>query len=44
MKKKIIYMENKSTAYIIYEMLKEKKIKPKYLFDPFLKNHSLKMI
>jgi sugar O-acyltransferase (sialic acid O-acetyltransferase NeuD family) len=37
MKKKIILYGAKSTGYIFYEMLIEKKIKPKYLFDPFLK-------
>lgn len=37
MKKKIILYGAKSTGYIFYEMLNEKKIKPKYLFDPFLK-------
>ena len=37
MKKKILLYGAKSTAYIIYELLKEKKINAKYLFDPFLK-------
>ena len=37
MTKKIILYGAKSTGYIFYEILKEKKIKPKYLFDPFLK-------
>ena len=37
MSKKILLYGARSTGYIFYEMLKEKKIYPKYLFDPFLK-------
>ena len=36
MSKKILLYGARSTGYILYEMLKEKKIYPKYLFDPFL--------
>ena len=36
MSKKILLYGARSTGYIFYEMLKEKKIYPKYLFDPFL--------
>ena len=35
--KKILLYGAKSTGFIIYEMLKEKKINPKFLFDPFQK-------
>ena len=37
MRNNILLYGSKSTAYIIYEILKENKKKPKYLFDPFLK-------
>ena len=44
MTKKIILYGAKSTGYIFYEILKEKKIKPKYLFDPFLKKPFFKIV
>ena len=41
-KKKILLYGAKSTGYIIYELLREQNIKPKYLFDPFLKKPRFK--
>jgi|TARA_B110000971_G_scaffold98513_1_gene101355 acetyltransferase EpsM len=39
-KKKILIYGGKSTAYIVYDMLKESKLNPSYIFDEYLKKPS----
>ena len=41
-KKKILLYGGKSTVFIVSEMLKDKKERPKYIYDEYIKNLEFK--